>query len=105
MLCLGALGANILKYLLSTLGVLSGNRKTHNEMVDSLGKAPISYFDTNPSGRILNRFSNDKSMMDFALNLSLWEVYELNAYFYVSIGFLISILPYFALIIGAVLLF
>jgi len=73
-------------------------------MLDKLCITPISYFDTNPSGRILNRFSNDKSLCDYALNLALWEVFELNAYFFVSIAFLISILPYFALIIFGVIL-
>ena len=29
----------------------------HNRMYDSVSNAPILFFDTNPSGRILNRFS------------------------------------------------
>ena len=31
--------------------------KLHNRMYDSVSNAPILFFDTNPSGRILNRFS------------------------------------------------
>jgi ATP-binding cassette subfamily C (CFTR/MRP) protein 4 len=33
-------------------------------MVFKLTNAPISYFDTTPSGRIINRFSNDLSLAD-----------------------------------------
>lgn len=74
-------------------------------MIVSLSLSPVSYFDTNPSGRILNRFSNDKSMCDFAMNLSLWEVFELNSYFIVSIAFLIAILPYFVIVMAVVITF
>lgn len=95
---------NFFKYCFTTMGVLSGNLRTHDEMINSLARAPISFFDTNPSGRLLNRFSSDKSMCDYAMNLAIWEVLELNCAFFVSIGFIISILPYFAIIISAIIL-
>jgi len=33
-------------------------------MIDSLIKTPVRYFDENPSGRILNRFTSDMGLMD-----------------------------------------
>jgi hypothetical protein len=39
------------------------------------------------------------------MNLSLWEVFELNSYFIVSIAFLISILPYFVIVISGTICF
>ncbi|CAD8115160.1 unnamed protein product [Paramecium primaurelia] len=105
MLCIGALILNLIKYGITTFSILSGTKQTHDQMINSLSQSPISYFDTNPSGRILNRFSNDKSLCDFTMNLSLWEVFELNSYFLVSIAFLISILPYFVIVMFFIICF
>lgn len=44
-------------------------------------------------------------MCDFAMNLSLWEVFELNSYFIISIAFLIAILPYFAIVMFVIICF
>ncbi|XP_030838051.1 multidrug resistance-associated protein 4 isoform X2 [Strongylocentrotus purpuratus] len=36
----------------------------HNRMFEALIRAPMQFFDTNPIGRILNRFSKDIGLMD-----------------------------------------
>ena len=54
-----------------------GNKITHDQMVDSLCLSPVSYFDTNPTGVIINRFSNDKSLGDFPLNYTILDVFDL----------------------------
>ena len=36
----------------------------HNQMVTGVLRAPVIFFDTNPAGRILNRFSKDIGCMD-----------------------------------------
>ncbi|VEN59975.1 unnamed protein product, partial [Callosobruchus maculatus] len=43
----------------------------HRRMFTSLLKAPIRFFNTNPSGRILNRFSKDMGAVDELLSTSL----------------------------------
>jgi ATP-binding cassette subfamily C (CFTR/MRP) protein 4 len=68
-------------------------------MLISMQTIPISYFDTNPSGRILNRFSNDKSMGDYMLILALYDVLELNSFFFVSAVFIMILQPIFISII------
>ena len=40
----------------------SGN--LHDQMTNAVLKAPVLFFDTNPVGRILNRFSKDVGCMD-----------------------------------------
>lgn len=64
LLVLAAYCNNIVKYFLNIIGVLVSNNKIHNEMLTRLIRAPISYFDTNPSGRLINRFSTDLSLAD-----------------------------------------
>lgn len=39
----------------------------HNRMLGALVHAPMSFFDTTPTGRIMNRFSKDINTMDAVL--------------------------------------
>lgn len=43
---------------------ISGSRKLHNDMAVSVLRLPMSFFETTPIGRILNRFSNDVYKVD-----------------------------------------
>ncbi|KXZ51207.1 hypothetical protein GPECTOR_13g694 [Gonium pectorale] len=43
----------------------------HNQLLDHILALPKSFFDTNPAGRILNRFSRDTDIMDSTLAASL----------------------------------
>lgn len=47
--------------------VLRSSESLHNDMVTALLKAPVLFFDSNPIGRILNRFSKDIGCMDEVL--------------------------------------
>ncbi|CAF0900141.1 unnamed protein product [Rotaria sordida] len=46
---------------------LNAARVLHNKMFRQLIRAPIVFFDTNPVGRILNRFTKDVAIMDDSL--------------------------------------
>ncbi|CAO3622955.1 unnamed protein product [Cunninghamella blakesleeana] len=46
-----------------TCGIRSA-RVLHSEMLESVIKSPMSFFDTTPLGRILNRFSKDQHTID-----------------------------------------
>lgn len=43
---------------------IQGSKKMHNDMASSVLRAPMSFFETTPIGRILNRFSNDIYKID-----------------------------------------
>ncbi|CAI5760337.1 unnamed protein product [Candida verbasci] len=46
---------------------IEGSKKLHNSMALSVLRAPMSFFETTPIGRILNRFSNDIYKIDEVL--------------------------------------
>lgn len=43
---------------------MNSSQKLHDVMFTNILKAPMRFFDTNPSGRILNRFSKDMGAVD-----------------------------------------
>lgn len=47
--------------------LLKAAEKLHNKMSTTIIKAPVLFFDTNPAGRLLNRFSKDVGSMDDVL--------------------------------------
>ena len=49
------------------LASLRSSERLHDKMVSSLLQAPVLFFDTNPAGRILNRFSKDIGSLDDVL--------------------------------------
>jgi ABC-type multidrug transport system fused ATPase/permease subunit len=48
--------------------------KLHNRLLDAIMRLPSSFFDTNPSGRVINRFSRDTEIMDSVLPMSIMQV-------------------------------
>ena len=46
------------------LAAFKASENLHDEMTEAVLKAPVLFFDTNPVGRILNRFSKDIGCMD-----------------------------------------
>lgn len=58
---------------LSFHGLIKSSSNLHAAMLTSLLKAPVSFFDVNPTGRILNRFAKDVGCMDEVLPYTLVE--------------------------------
>ncbi|XP_021347161.1 multidrug resistance-associated protein 1-like isoform X1 [Mizuhopecten yessoensis] len=50
--------------LVSLLRIVHGNGRLHAQMLHCTFRSPMSFFDTTPIGRIMNRFSSDIDVLD-----------------------------------------
>ncbi|KAL9984427.1 hypothetical protein ACROYT_G006716 [Oculina patagonica] len=66
LVCAAVVVATIRAYLFFHASLRSSER-LHDKMVTCLLQAPVLFFDTNPAGRILNRFSKDIGCIDEVL--------------------------------------
>ena len=74
------------------IGGIFASKLLHNRMLESLLRSPMSFFDTTPLGRILNRFSKDIYVIDEAIPRSMRWVYiqfnpltmHMNMYLFLS---------------------
>lgn len=53
---------------------LKASRRIHEKLLHSVIKAKMDFFHTNPSGRIINRFSKDLYDVDYYLALVLYDL-------------------------------
>ena len=97
--CIGIATTASIAFVLTLLYV---SNKLHNKMLEHVTRAPILFFDSNPLGRVINRFSKDASVVDGALPIQMivfvnvfWDcvmltVMTLSVYPY--LGFLVVVL-------------
>ncbi|KAL4469098.1 hypothetical protein ABPG72_007777 [Tetrahymena utriculariae] len=94
----------VLKYFLLTIIANRSSFYIHNKMVQSIIRAKVLYFDRTPSGRILNRFSSDLGIIDQDLVRTSMDTIEIIFSFFILMGTIISINPYFSIIAVAEIL-
>ncbi|XP_022166661.1 multidrug resistance-associated protein 4-like isoform X2 [Myzus persicae] len=76
----------------------------HNNMFKALTKATIYFFNTNPSGRILNRFSKDIGTIDELLPIALMDCIQ-NGLAALGVFVIVGIVNEYMTIAGLVLAF
>ncbi|XP_069104134.1 ATP-binding cassette sub-family C member 4-like isoform X2 [Argopecten irradians] len=73
----GIIGAvflfGILRALMFFKVAVDASMNLHNSMFNRLLRVPIMFFDTNPVGRVLNRFSKDTGHMDDILPITFFD--------------------------------
>nr|CAB3219625.1 multidrug resistance-associated protein 1-like [Phallusia mammillata] len=87
-----SLQTTIQKYHLAMAG-----KAMHNKMLEAILLAPIRFFDINPTGRILNRFSKDMGQIDEVLPLVFTEVVILSG-IVLTVVIVAVVVNYFAVI-------
>ncbi|EAR97449.2 ABC transporter family protein (macronuclear) [Tetrahymena thermophila SB210] len=87
------------KYLLFTLIVNSSNKNIHQNMIKSLVRAAIQFFDGTPSGRILNKFSSDLGIIDQLITRTMISSLEILSRISVAIITILIINPYFLIVV------
>lgn len=57
-------GFSFIRSFVLTSGMLNSAKRLHNSALEGMTKAETVFFDKNPTGRMINRFSKDTFMMD-----------------------------------------
>ncbi|XP_065919840.1 ATP-binding cassette sub-family C member 4-like [Dysidea avara] len=78
----GSVSLVMMRSVLSFLICIASARNLHNKMLNAILRTPVLFFDTNPIGRVLNRFSKDIGFMDDILPSNFLEVITLFLRFF-----------------------
>lgn len=84
-----ALGSTLLVFFSAFLffqATINSSRNLHRRILESVVRAPVHFFDTNPSGRICNRFSKDIGLMDEMLFAAFYDLFDVFWIMFLSVG-------------------
>ncbi|PWA01371.1 hypothetical protein BB558_002530 [Smittium angustum] len=96
-----SLSASIQNYTIWVVVAIRAAKNTHSMLFKNIMRLPMSFFDTTPLGRVLNRFSKDQETIDRQLprSLDMWAqsmISVLAALVVISVNFwmfAIAVLP------------
>ena len=66
----------LIKFFLLNLCILMASGSIHETMIDAIVRSPAHFFDSTPSGILVNKFSNDFGILDFSLVFALIDALE-----------------------------
>ncbi|XP_032352664.1 multidrug resistance-associated protein 4 isoform X2 [Camelus ferus] len=77
--------------------LVSSSQTLHNKMFESILRAPVLFFDRNPIGRILNRFSKDIGHMDDLLPLTFLDFIQTFLQVIGVVSVAVAVIPWIAI--------
>ncbi|XP_025056140.1 multidrug resistance-associated protein 4 isoform X2 [Alligator sinensis] len=84
----------IIRSLLVFQVLVNAGQILHNKMFQSILKAPVLFFDRNPIGRILNRFSKDIGHLDDLLPLTFLDFMQTLLQIFGVVGVAVAVIPW-----------
>ncbi|XP_077982033.1 ATP-binding cassette sub-family C member 5-like [Glandiceps talaboti] len=87
----------VLKCLFYVAVSLKASSKLHDKVFQRVFHSPMSFFDTTPSGRILNRFSQDQDQVDVQLRESMQKMLDNMILVFFNCLSIIIVYPWFLL--------
>uniref|UniRef100_A0A8C3IQC0 ATP binding cassette subfamily C member 4 (PEL blood group) n=1 Tax=Chrysemys picta bellii TaxID=8478 RepID=A0A8C3IQC0_CHRPI len=84
----------IVRSLLVFTVLVNAGQTLHNKMFQSLLKAPVLFFDRNPIGRILNRFSKDIGHLDDLLPLTILDFIQTLLQIFGVVAVAVAVIPW-----------
>ncbi|XP_012660474.1 multidrug resistance-associated protein 4 [Otolemur garnettii] len=87
----------IARSLLVFYVLVNSSQTLHNKMFESILKAPVLFFDRNPIGRILNRFSKDIGHLDDLLPMTFLDFIQIFLQMVGVIAVAVAVIPWMAI--------
>ena len=84
----------IFRAMLSLELTVKASQRLHDRMAEAVIRSKIEFFDTNPLGRILNRFSADVGSNDDQLPTTLFDFWVISFIVFGAIATTVSVLPF-----------
>ncbi|XP_044278252.1 multidrug resistance-associated protein 5 isoform X3 [Varanus komodoensis] len=81
-------------------GTLRASSRLHDELFRRILRSPMSFFDTTPTGRILNRFSKDMDEVDVRLPFQAEMFIQNVILVFFCVGVISGVFPWFLMAVG-----
>ncbi|XP_069069026.1 ATP-binding cassette sub-family C member 5 isoform X2 [Pleurodeles waltl] len=81
-------------------GTLRASSKLHDDLFRRILRSPMKFFDTTPSGRILNRFAKDMDEVDMRLPFQAEMFIQNVILVFFCLGVISSVFPWFLVAVG-----
>eukprot|EP00095_Tigriopus_kingsejongensis_P003830 maker-scaffold2698_size13172-snap-gene-0.3 protein:Tk03830 transcript:maker-scaffold2698_size13172-snap-gene-0.3-mRNA-1 annotation:"multidrug resistance-associated protein 1 isoform x4" len=91
--------STMLLSIVLAISTLNASKQMHKTMLHRVMRSPMSFFDTTPLGRIVNRFAKDIDVCDNTLPNNLRQWLNTFASFLGTIILIITVIPIFASVI------